>query len=108
MRHIVQLIDLKIFVDTDGDVRLARRLRRDTLHRGRSIQSVLEQYMRFVKPAFEQFIAPCMTRADMIIPWGTRASRLPYPLALLSLLSEDLSGTCPLYTFSSLAIRVFA
>jgi len=64
------LIDLKIFVETDGDTRLARRLFRDTQFRGRSIASVLAQYSKFVKPSYETHIAPLKRRADIIIPWG--------------------------------------
>jgi len=64
------LIDLKIFVETDGDTRLARRVFRDTQFRGRSIASVLAQYSRFVKPSYETHIAPLKRRCDIIIPWG--------------------------------------
>ncbi|CAJ1377741.1 unnamed protein product [Effrenium voratum] len=58
-----------IFVDTDDDVRLARRIRRDTVERGRDVESVILQYTRFVKPAFEKWILPSRTNADIIIPW---------------------------------------
>ncbi|CAH8546593.1 unnamed protein product [Schistosoma turkestanicum] len=67
---VAKLMDLKVFVDTDADERLARRLRRDISERGRELQSVLEQYMRFVKPSYEQFIAPSMAQADIIVPRG--------------------------------------
>lgn len=63
-------MDLKVFVDTDADERLSRRLRRDISERGRELNSVLEQYMRFVKPSYEQFIAPSMAQADIIVPRG--------------------------------------
>ncbi|CAI5972234.1 unnamed protein product, partial [Closterium sp. NIES-64] len=59
-----------IFVDTDADVRLARRIRRDTVHRGRDVQSVIEQYAKFVKPAFDDFVLPTKKFADIIIPRG--------------------------------------
>lgn len=65
-----QLMDLKVFVDTDSDERLARRLRRDIADRGRELGDVLQQYHRFVKPAYDQFIAPTMTHADIIVPRG--------------------------------------
>jgi uridine kinase len=65
-----ELMDLKIFVETDSDTRLARRVFRDTQNRGRSLESVLLQYERFVKPSFEQYILPLKKRADVIIPWG--------------------------------------
>uniref|UniRef100_A0A1I8A2X2 Uridine kinase n=1 Tax=Steinernema glaseri TaxID=37863 RepID=A0A1I8A2X2_9BILA len=68
--EINKLIDLKIFVDTDSDTRLARRLQRDIEERGRDIAGVLKQYKDFVKPAFDSFIAPCMKVADIIVPRG--------------------------------------
>ncbi|KAK0427830.1 hypothetical protein QR680_010445 [Steinernema hermaphroditum] len=68
--EINKLIDLKIFVDTDSDTRLARRLQRDIEERGRDIAGVLQQYKEFVKPAFDSFIAPCMKIADIIVPRG--------------------------------------
>ncbi|XP_065874739.1 uridine kinase-like protein 5 [Euphorbia lathyris] len=64
------LMNMKIFVDTDSDLRLARRIRRDTVERGRNIQNVLDQYDRFVKPSFEEFILPSKKYADIIIPRG--------------------------------------
>uniref|UniRef100_A0AC34QT02 Uridine kinase n=1 Tax=Panagrolaimus sp. JU765 TaxID=591449 RepID=A0AC34QT02_9BILA len=67
---IVDLMDIKIFVDTDADTRLARRLQRDISERNRDIDSVLEQYIRHVKPAFDQYIAPGSKVADVIIPRG--------------------------------------
>ncbi|CDW54832.1 uridine cytidine kinase 1 1 [Trichuris trichiura] len=69
-REIMDIMDLKIFVDTDADTRLARRLQRDILERGRDINGVLDQYTSFVKPAFDSFIAPTMRYADIIIPRG--------------------------------------
>jgi len=67
---LTPLMDLKIFVETDSDTRLARRVFRDTQSRGRTVDSVLEQYERFVKPAYDTFIAPLRKKADVIIPWG--------------------------------------
>jgi len=69
-KEIIDLIDVKIFVDTDADIRLSRRLKRDIGERGRSIDSVLCQYNKFVKPAFDYYIAPTMTFADIIVPRG--------------------------------------
>lgn len=66
----LQLMDLKVFVDTDSDVRLARRLRRDISERGRELEGVLKQYNTFVKPSFEHYIEPTMTYADIIVPRG--------------------------------------
>jgi uridine kinase len=62
--------DLKVFVDTDADIRLIRRLRRDATERGRSAESVIEQYLTTVRPAHEQFIEPSKRFADVIVPQG--------------------------------------
>ncbi len=64
------LLDIKIFVDTDSDIRLVRRIVRDINERGRSLESVLNQYMKTVRPAHEQFIEPTKKFADIIIPEG--------------------------------------
>lgn len=67
---LFQLLDMKIFVDTDSDIRLVRRLRRDISERGREIEGVIKQYNKFVKPAFEQYIEPTMRLADIVVPRG--------------------------------------
>ncbi|KAJ3585788.1 hypothetical protein NHX12_012197 [Muraenolepis orangiensis] len=64
------LLDMKIFVDTDSDIRLVRRLRRDITERGRDIEGVIKQYNKYVKPAFEQYIEPTMRLADIVVPRG--------------------------------------
>ncbi|XP_022089488.1 uridine-cytidine kinase-like 1 isoform X2 [Acanthaster planci] len=69
-KELVDLMDLRIFVDTDSDIRLARRLRRDISERGREIEGVLKQYNKFVKPSFEQFIEPAIQHADIVVPRG--------------------------------------
>lgn len=66
-----QMMDLKLFVDTASDTRLARRILRDTRERGRTVEAILLQYERFVKPAFEMFIYPTKESADIIVPRGT-------------------------------------
>ncbi len=63
-------MDIKIFVDTDADVRILRRIRRDVQDRGRSLDSVITQYLSTVKPMHEQFVEPSKRRADVIIPEG--------------------------------------
>ncbi|KMZ61907.1 Uridine kinase [Zostera marina] len=68
--QVRDMMDMKIFVDTDADVRLARRITRDTVERGRDVNSVLEQYAKFVKPAFDDFVLPSKKFADVIIPRG--------------------------------------
>jgi len=65
-----RLMDLKIFVDTDADVRLLRRLQRDIRERGRSLESVADQYLNTVRPMHAKYIQPCMRHADIIIPEG--------------------------------------
>ncbi|XP_064629866.1 uridine-cytidine kinase-like 1 isoform X2 [Lineus longissimus] len=68
--EVLKLLDLKLFVDTDSDIRLARRLKRDITDRGRDLEGVLQQYNTYVKPAFEHYIAPTMKNADIIVPRG--------------------------------------
>jgi uridine kinase len=64
------LLDIKLYVDTDPDVRFIRRLLRDTRERGRSVESVVAQYMDVVRPMHLQFIEPTKRYADLIIPEG--------------------------------------
>ena len=64
------IMDIKVFVDTDADVRLARRILRDVRERGRSMESVISQYTTTVKPMHEQFVEPSKRHADVIIPEG--------------------------------------
>lgn len=68
--EIRNLCDIKLFVDTDSDVRVIRRIVRDMKDRGRSIDSVIEQYMTTVRPAHLQFVEPTKRYADIIIPEG--------------------------------------
>ncbi|MPC17321.1 Uridine-cytidine kinase-like 1 [Portunus trituberculatus] len=67
---VLKLLDMKVFVDTDSDERLVRRLQRDIAERGRELDGVLKQYFKFVKPAFDYYIAPSMVHADIIVPRG--------------------------------------
>jgi uridine kinase len=69
-RALRDRFDLKIFVDTAADIRLIRRLQRDVAERGRTPDSVIEQYLTTVKPAHERFIEPSKRHADVIIPEG--------------------------------------
>lgn len=68
--ELMDLMDIKIFVDTDADIRFIRRLERDTKERGRSIDSVIKQYLTTVRPMHEAFIEPSKKRADIIVPEG--------------------------------------
>ncbi|XP_060140168.1 uridine-cytidine kinase-like 1 isoform X5 [Globicephala melas] len=70
-KTLLELLDMKIFVDTDSDIRLVRRLRRDISERGRDIEGVIKQYNKFVKPAFDQYIQPTMRVADIVVPRGS-------------------------------------
>ncbi|UYV62794.1 UCKL1, partial [Cordylochernes scorpioides] len=67
---LLKLLDMKVFIDTDSDIRLARRLKRDISERGRELRGVLKQYETFVKPAFDYYIAPTVVHADLIVPRG--------------------------------------
>jgi uridine kinase len=69
-RALRDLMDIKIFLDTDADERLIRRIRRDILERGRSVDSVMSQYMNTVKPMHLEFVEPSKHWADIIIPRG--------------------------------------
>ena len=68
--NIRQLCDILVFVDTDADIRFIRRLRRDIEERGRSLDSVCEQYLNTVRPMHEQFVEPSKKYAHIIIPEG--------------------------------------
>lgn len=63
-------MDMKVFVDTDSDIRLARRLKRDISERGRDLDGVLKQYAKFVKTAYDRHIEPSRCYADVIVPRG--------------------------------------
>ncbi|SCZ81742.1 uridine kinase [Acidaminobacter hydrogenoformans] len=69
-RRLRELMDIKIFVDTDADVRIIRRIVRDIEERGRTLDAVIKQYLTTVKPAHDQFIEPMKKYADLIIPEG--------------------------------------
>jgi uridine kinase len=69
-KRLRELMDIKIFVDTDADERLIRRIRRDILERGRSVETVMNQYLSTVKPMHLEFVEPSKHWADIIIPRG--------------------------------------
>ncbi|WP_430886411.1 uridine kinase [Fusibacter sp. JL216-2] len=69
-KRLRDIMDIKIFVDTDADIRIIRRITRDIRERGRTLESVIGQYLSTVKPAHEQFIEPTKKFADLIIPEG--------------------------------------
>ena len=69
-KELTDLMDIKIYVDTDADVRILRRIMRDVEERGRSLTSVVNQYLNTVKPMHEQFVEPSKKYADIIVPEG--------------------------------------
>ena len=68
--RLLEQMDIKVFVDTPDDIRFIRRLRRDLAERGRTIESVIEQYIATVRPMHMQFVEPSKRHADVIIPEG--------------------------------------
>ena len=69
-KELRDLMDIKVFVDTDADVRLCRRIVRDVRERGRTLESVVDQYQNTVKPMHEQYVEPSKKFADIIVPEG--------------------------------------
>ena len=69
-KGLLDLMDIKIFVDTDTDVRLCRRIKRDVNKRGRTLESVLTQYLTTVKPMHEMYVEPSKKYADLVVPEG--------------------------------------
>jgi len=67
---ITDMLDLRVYVETDADVRILRRIRRDVIERDRELEGVIEQYLSTVKPMHEQFVEPTKRDADVIIPEG--------------------------------------
>lgn len=80
------LLDIKVFVDTDDDIRFIRRLVRDVNKRGRTMDQVIEQYMTTVRPMHEQFVEPSKRHADIIIPEGA------HNLVAIDLLTTKISS----------------
>ena len=70
--EICSLLDIKLFVDTDADVRILRRIKRDVIERGRTLESVEKQYLETVKPMHELYVQPSRHNADIIVPEGGR------------------------------------
>ena len=73
--NLRDLFDLKVFVDTDADIRFIRRLQRDVVTRGRTPESIINQYLTTVRPSHEQFVEPSKRHADVIIPEGGHNDR---------------------------------
>jgi len=64
------LMDIKVFVDTDDDIRIIRRIKRDLISRGRTLDNIIDQYLTTVKPMYHQFVEPTKRYADIIVPEG--------------------------------------
>ena len=69
-KELCELMDIKVFVDADADVRILRRIVRDVRDRGRSLESVVNQYLSTVKPMHEKYVEPSKRNADIIVPEG--------------------------------------
>ena len=69
-KQLRDLMDIKIFVDTDADIRICRRIKRDVNKRGRSLESVITQYQETVKPMHEKYVEPSKKYADIVVPEG--------------------------------------
>jgi len=86
------LMDIKVFVDTDDDTRFIRRLQRDTAERGRTMQSVIDQYLSTVKPMHLEFVEPSKRYADIIVPQGGHNA---VAIDMLLTLIRSLTGAAP-------------
>lgn len=67
------MLDLRLYVETDADVRILRRIERDVIERGRELEGVIKQYLTTVKPMHEQFVEPSKKHADLVIPEGANS-----------------------------------
>ncbi|MDF9744431.1 uridine kinase [Natrinema salsiterrestre] len=83
---IRELLDLRVYVMTDADVRILRRIERDVIERGRDLEGVIDQYLETVKPMHERFVAPTKKQADVIIPEG--ANRMALDLLIEKVQAE--------------------
>lgn len=96
--RLCELIDIKVYVDTDSDIRLIRRLQRDIVERGRSVDKVIAQYLKTVRPMHNQFVETSKKNADIIVPEGLNIVALDLVISKLKLtiaeaLAEDQTMT---------------
>jgi uridine kinase len=95
-KELRDLFDLKVFVDCDGDIRLARRLRRDIAERGRDVTGVIDMYMRFVKPSFEAWVEPYRRYSDVVIPnMGSALSKAAMDMLIQHIKLQLRKRRCP-------------
>jgi uridine kinase len=90
--NLCKMMSLKIFVDTAADVRFIRRLERDIAERGRSVESVIKQYLDTVRPMHKQFIEPTKRHADVIFPHGANNPAVDIITTKVKTLIRDLNG----------------
>ena len=88
---IRELLDIKVFVDTSSDIRFIRRLGRDIRERGRTMESVIEQYLVTVRPMHNEFVEPFKRYADIIVPEGASNNKITTEI-LCSLIREKING----------------
>lgn len=70
-QEVLDLLELSIYVETDPDVRILRRIQRDVVERDRSLEDIIDQYLAYVKPMHEKFVKPTKNNAEVIIPGGS-------------------------------------
>jgi len=88
--ELLKLFDIKIFVDTENDIRIIRRIQRDQIERGRSADQIIAQYLETVRPMHLQFVEPSKRNADIIVPEGMNIVALDILISKLQkVLSED-------------------
>lgn len=100
--ELQSLMDIKIYVDTDDDIRLIRRIQRDTAERGRTVQSVVSQYLRTVQPMHIQYVVPSKRNANIIVPEGLNSVALDLVVSKLKIVLDqrecerqaDIQGQC--------------
>ena len=95
-KELRDLFDLRIFVDCDSDIRLARRLTRDIAERGRDPKGVIDMYLRFVKPSFDLWVDPFRRHADVVIPnMGSEVSRAAMDMLVYHIRLQLKNRQCP-------------
>ena len=94
--EILEMLDLRVYVMTDADVRILRRIERDVVDRGRDLEGVMEQYLETVKPMHEQFVEPTKKNADVIIPEGANQMAIDLLIEKIAAERSD-DGTEPDY-----------
>ncbi|MBQ4600667.1 MAG: uridine kinase [Oscillospiraceae bacterium] len=90
-QQLRELMDIRIFVDTDADIRICRRIRRDVRKRGRTLESVIEQYQATVKPMHEKYVEPSKKYANLVVPEGGK-NRVALDMLVVRI-RQHLAGT---------------